>query len=213
MEKLTLEQAKKIMDRDAGHLDLSNTQITSLPEGLTVGGSLDLSDTPISSLPEGLIVGGYLDLSNTQIKVHKLKCGDYVPGKYLYADGILTHVKRRMEHSGYIFYQGRIPGQNIVSDGIYYAHCDKWEDGISDICFKKAEDRGLEQYRNLTLDSVLSEEEMISMYRIITGACQAGTERFVNSLKQRKATYTVREAIKLTDGQYNSKIFQNFFSE
>ena len=50
-----------------GDLDLSNTKITSLPEGLSVGGYLDLSDTPITSLPEGLTVGGHLYLSNTPI--------------------------------------------------------------------------------------------------------------------------------------------------
>jgi hypothetical protein len=50
-----------------GHLTLVNTHITSLPEGLQVGGSLDLSGTPITSLPEGLQVGGYLFLSDTPI--------------------------------------------------------------------------------------------------------------------------------------------------
>ena len=33
-----------------------------------VGGSLDLSGTQITALPDGLSVGGYLDLSGTQIK-------------------------------------------------------------------------------------------------------------------------------------------------
>ena len=50
-----------------GSLNLSNTNITKLPEGLTVGGSLDLSNTNITKLPEGLTVGGSLDLRNTNI--------------------------------------------------------------------------------------------------------------------------------------------------
>ena len=50
-----------------GSLDLENTQITALPEGLSVGGSLDLRGTQITALPEGLSVGGYLDLRGTQI--------------------------------------------------------------------------------------------------------------------------------------------------
>ena len=50
-----------------GDLDLSDIHITSLPEGLTVGGSLCLRGTNITSLPEGLTVGGYLSLSNTSI--------------------------------------------------------------------------------------------------------------------------------------------------
>lgn len=40
-----------------GHLDLSNTEITSLPEGLTVDGILTLDNTRITSLPKGLKVG------------------------------------------------------------------------------------------------------------------------------------------------------------
>ena len=65
--ELTLEQAKEMMDRNNESLDLSYTQITSLPEGLSVGGWLNLRCTPITSLPEGLSVGGWLDLSYTQI--------------------------------------------------------------------------------------------------------------------------------------------------
>jgi hypothetical protein len=48
-------------------LDLSGTQITSLPDGLSVGGGLYLSGTRITSLPDGLSVGGDLYLSGTQI--------------------------------------------------------------------------------------------------------------------------------------------------
>ena len=50
-----------------GWLDLSNTQITSLPDNLTIGGDLYLRNTPITSLPDNLSVGRNLNLSNTQI--------------------------------------------------------------------------------------------------------------------------------------------------
>ena len=50
-----------------GVLDLSETPITSLPDGLTVGESLSLRSTPITSLPDNLTVGGDLDLSKTLI--------------------------------------------------------------------------------------------------------------------------------------------------
>ena len=48
-------------------IDLSGTHITSLPDGLTVGGWLDLAGTGITILPEGLRVGGWLDLRDTKI--------------------------------------------------------------------------------------------------------------------------------------------------
>lgn len=50
-----------------GHLNLNDTRITSLPKGLTVDGDLHLSNTPITSLPEGLTVSGFLNLSNSLI--------------------------------------------------------------------------------------------------------------------------------------------------
>ena len=217
--KITLEWCKRKMENNGGWLDLSGTQIQSLPEGLTVGGWLDLRNTPIQSLPEGLTVGGWLDLSGTQIqdkakerrKVKTLTVGAYVKGKYLYADGILTHVKGKKTVGKFTLYVGKIKGKNVVSDGVNYAHCDNIREGIADLLFKSAADRGAEQYKNLTLDTELTVAEMVTMYRVITGACRQGSESFVNSLGELKEKYTIREAIELTEGQYNSEKFSDFF--
>ena len=46
---------------------LSNTKITSLPEGLEVGSDLYLRYTSITLLPKGLKVGGMLDITNTPL--------------------------------------------------------------------------------------------------------------------------------------------------
>ncbi len=203
-----------------GWIELIGTQIRELPDGLTVVGWLDLSGTPVTSLPDGLTVGVGLDLSGTQIedkdaayrKVRRLHDGDYVPGKYLYADGILTHVKKSRAWNGYTLYVGKIPGKNVISDGKYYAHCKNWRDGIADLQFKQARDRGAEQYRSLTLDSVLPLAEAKTMYRIITGACRAGTEAFAESLGDKlKQQYTVREMIEVTEGQYGADRFREFW--
>ena len=48
-------------------LYLQGTNITSLPEGLSVGGDLYMRGTNITSLPEGLSVDGDLDLRGTNI--------------------------------------------------------------------------------------------------------------------------------------------------
>ena len=195
-------------------LDLRNTHITSLPEGLTVGGTLDLRNTPITALPEGLTVGGALYLRGTGITVpanyKKLKNGTYVPGKYLYADNILTHVKNAREKDGYTFYEGKIPGRNVVFDGKNYAHCKTFREGLEDLAFKSANDRGAEQYKSLALDSEIPLEEAKTMYRVITGACRAGTERFLSTITP-KEKYTVREIIEITEGQYGAERFKAFF--
>ena len=227
----TLPSSLTVGDR----IDLRYTSITSLPESLTVGGSLHLSYTPITTLPDNLTVGGWLDLGGTKItslpdnlkvggriisdggKIKTrghykfLQNGDYVEGKYLFADGILAHVKRAKKIGEYTFYIGKIPGKNVVFDGECYAHCKTFSEGVRDIEFKRASDRGADQYRSLTLDSEVSKNEAITMYRVITGACQQGTDSFVNSLRDTKDRYTVREIISITQGQYGSRSFTEFF--
>ncbi len=101
---------------------------------------------------------------------------------------------------------------NVVFDGDNYAHCKSLKEGILDLEFKKAKNRGSEQYEKLTLDSVLTYDEAVIAYRVITGACQAGTQHFLDGLREMKESYTIAEIIKLTKGQYGSATFENFFT-
>lgn len=194
--KLTLEEAYELTD-SGGSLNLQGTQITALPDNLTVGGWLNLRDTVITA----------------GAKYKRLNAGDYVYGRYLYADGILSHIKASRRVGDYTLYIGKIKGQNVVSDGKHYAHCDKMRDGIADLLFKSAADRGLEQYKGLNLDSVLAFPEAVNMYRIVTGACRQGTQRFIDGMKDRKDQYTVSGIIDMTEGQYGAERFKAFFLE
>ena len=192
----TLEQLNEMMENNGGSLDLSGcTSLTALPEGLTVGGWLDLSGCTITN-PNNYTY---------------LKDGTCVPGRYIYADGILTHIKRAKKMGAYTYYVGKIKDKNVVSDGEFYAHCKDFKSGVTDIEFKKARDRGAEQYRSLTPDSVVKYEDAVVMYRIITGACQAGTQQFIDGLCEVKDEYTVREIITLTTGAYGGGTFKAFF--
>jgi len=51
-----------------GNLDLTNTDIESLPDGLKVAGNLNLTETDMQSLPERLEVAGNLYLDHSFIK-------------------------------------------------------------------------------------------------------------------------------------------------
>ena len=113
----------------------------------------------------------------------------------------------------YTIYIGKIPNQFVISNGVHYAHCSSLREGISDLEFKEALDRGAEQYKDFSLDTIVTLEEAKIMYRVITGACKFGTDRFVNNLSERKETYTVRECIELTKGQYNAEVFASFFNK
>ena len=194
----TIEDLQKIMNQYNGSLYLNDcTELTSLPENLTVGGNLYLGGCT------GQITG------NRNYK--RLHNGDYTEGKYLYADGILTHIRKAKKSGQYTLYTGKIKGRNVVSDGTYYAHCDRFSDGIKDIEFKKARVRGSEQYRDLTLDSIVKKDDAVTMYRIITGACRQGTQQFLDNMTGFKEEYTVREIIELTRGQFGSETFAGFF--
>ena len=196
-----------------GSLELSS--LTSLPEGvsLTVGESLYLSS--LTSLPEGvnLTVDGWLVLRGGPVKhgYKKLREGDYVLGEYLYADGILTHVKRDKRIGAYTYYVGKIPGRDVISDGTHYAHCGSVRDGISELAFKTAKDRGAEQYRSVDIGEEIPTGDAIVMYRVITGACQQGTKRFVDSLPAVRDRYTVRQIIDMTRDQYGGEAFRRLF--
>jgi len=63
-----------------GNLDLTNTDIKSLPDGLKVAGDLNLTETDMRLLPERLEVAGNLYLDHSFIKSlpKDLKVGGYL---------------------------------------------------------------------------------------------------------------------------------------
>ena len=205
-----------------GDLYLSGTAIQQLPDNLTVGDWLDLSGTAIQQLPDNLTVGAWLYFGGTEIwdtsMVKRLKDGDCRPGEWIYADGILTHIKREKqvhtEDGDFTFYIGKIPGRNVVYDGTFYAHAATLREGVQDILFKRAKDRGAEVYKQYSLNDRIDTKDAIVMYRIITGACRQGTQQFIDSLPDGlKESYTIREIMEMTKGQYGGETFREFFEE
>ena len=191
------------------------TSLTSLPDNLTANYLYLGGCTGLTSLPDNL-TANYLDLRGcTRLtgprKSRTLSNGDYVPGRYLYADGILTHVKRTKQIGKYTYYVGKIKGYNAIYDGVNYAHCEDFVSGVSDLTFKTAKDRGAEQYKGLTKDSEVSFEDGRTMYRIITGACAAGTQQFIDAMGEIKDSYTIGEIIEMTKNEYGGEIFRKFF--
>ena len=95
---------------------------------------LYMNYTGITKLPDDLAVGQTIFQNGKHLRSSKtLQQGDYVPGRYLYADDILTHISKKKSYKEYDIYVGKIKGQNVVSDGTHYAHCDKVRDGIADL--------------------------------------------------------------------------------
>ena len=99
----------------------------------------------------------------------------------------------------------------VEKDGVY-SHGKTIKEARESFIYKIS-NRDTSAFGNMTLDTVVSFEEAVKMYRVITGACEFGTKSFVNRLEKVKKEYTVAEIIKLTSGQYGADTFKNFFKE
>ena len=76
-----------------GDLDLSNSDITSLPEGLKIHRDLDLYNSKIKILPKGLEVWGDLYVTNTDLEdytkeqIYQMIYPGFIKGDIIYDMG------------------------------------------------------------------------------------------------------------------------------
>lgn len=183
-----------------GYFDCSYNKLTSL-EGAPkkVACNFDCSDNPqlkelLDKMPTQAIRGD----------VYKW-CGKI----WSFFDGVQKEVAT-IRKSGSITVYKMKDGTYAVHDGEAYSHGETLKEAKADLIYKKTS-RDLSEYEELTLDSKLTLEECIKMYRSITGACSLGTKEFCSRRKLKKA-YTVREVIELTDGAYGNGILRSFFN-
>ena len=190
-----------------------------------VTGSLYInSNAELSALQS---VGGYLYINsnaelsapNTKFNVKgtkelalKFNFECFLKMGFLFADNILAKIIGKKKN----VYKIQICGQTKVSycievDGVF-SHGETIKQAKESLIYKIS-DRDTSKYDNYTLDTVVTFEEAIKMYRTITGACEGGTKHFVeNVLQDKRKKYTVKEVIELTKGQYNNDRLQEFFS-
>ena len=202
-----------------GWLNLRGTAITSLPDNLVVGGWLDLQGTAITSLPDNLVVGGSLYLQDTQISDtsnvnrNAPTLYEWHNGKYIKVDGIFSVVD---SHHGNVYKVHQIGNKKqmyVVGDGNgKCAHGETIDEARKDLIYKISK-RDKAAFKNLKLDSVLTFEQAIECYRVITCSCAAGTKDYVENrlTKPHKEKYSIREIIELTKGEYASSEFEKFF--
>ena len=135
---------------------------------------------------------------------------------YIKVDGIFSVLD---SHHGNVWKVHQIGSKKhifIVTDGEYhYAHGETIKEARKDLIYKKC-DRDKSEYKRLTLESVLTFEQAIECYRVITGACEVGTKYFCENIlakENKKDKYTIREIIHLTENQYGNNIFKTFFEK
>ena len=135
---------------------------------------------------------------------------------YLFADGILSRIVSKRNHGEVIVYKTTKIGNSdkvvyVVQRGEVFSHGETVRQAIHDLRYKST-DRDTTKYEKWTLDSVHPLEQVISSYRAITGACEAGTRQWCEG-KNLPDKLSVKMAIRATRGAYGAEKFKAFFSK
>jgi hypothetical protein len=130
------------------------------------------------------------------------------------ADGIFSEILSKKESNNFTIYRvinnGRKNRSFLLESGGIYSHGGTVKEAKESFIYKIG-DQDTSVYAGYTLETVMSLEEAIKMYRVITGACEYGTRSFVESLERVPRNLSVQEVIKLTEGHYGNKTIKNFF--
>lgn len=176
----------------------------------TIGDYVDVSE-------EAILVPRGLQGNNPAAKeiCSKLKRNGFITpdGKYIIADGILSKLVSHHANVYKIKHIVRDEVQYLITDGNgNYAHGATIEEAHEDLIFKIT-DRTKSDYEGLKGNDVLSYADSVRCYRVVTGACSAGTRSFVENVlgSNKKSEYSIEEIAKLTKGQYGNESFCKFF--
>ena len=131
---------------------------------------------------------------------------------HIIVDGILFEVIKKRGN----IYKVRNYGDDflsyIVTSGDVSAHGKTIKEARKSLKYKTS-DRDTSKYNSLTLDTELTLEECIKMYRTITGACEYGVRSFVESQDNVKDKYLVSEVVELTKGRYGNDTLVKFINK
>ncbi len=195
-------------------LDLRS--VKTLPAGFnpTVGGDLVLHS--VTTIPEdfnpsvrGEIYhqGHWLEPTNKMPANHIIS---WQGGKYILCDNIFCEVLSR---KGRVY---RCKNKNgefyIVTGEKFNAHGKTIKEAKSDLRFKELK-QDPSEFKKYDLDSVLTKEEMILCYRVITGACQFGVQDFISRKCPNVEKISIKKVLKLTEGEYGHQKFYDFFNK
>ena len=189
----------------SGSVDVRENATLTAPALAEVSGSVDVRENATLTAP-ALRTIGHVAYKTTMFG-HAIEVFDgigTVTVSEKTRDGITIRCCRKAA-----FEDGRLAGEKmyVVSQGEHNAHGETLSSAMSDLAYKAA-DRDVSQYKNMPMDTVKPPYEWATVYRIITGACQMGTEDFIQSQGTLKETYTLSEIIELTRGAYGAERFR-----
>ena len=199
-----------------GNLNLSS--LKSLPENTTfnIGGSLDLESLKSLSKNYKISLKNNLYIDDKEILskiVYKKLDADaimYFDNDYILVDGIYCKVIKNHEGIKKCIKIGSTKEFYVVSSNGKHSHGETIEEAKKDLVYKIS-NRDKSIYKNLTKDSILTFEEAVECYRVITGACFFGTKNFIETHRVSIKDYSIEEIIELTSNQYGGNTFKEFF--
>ena len=124
--------------------------------------------------------------------------------EHIIADGILSEVVstkgslRKVKNFNADTQEYEKVSYLIEQDGVF-SHGATAKEAKEDLVFKLLT-KDLSDFEDYTVDTELSFEEIIVMYRSITGACSQGVKDFIEG-KTVKERYTIKEIITITEGR------------
>ena len=230
-ECLFMEATKITKLRDNLGLDYLNAKGSSLqelPKGLVIYGFLDIKNTVIKSLPYDCLVNriySKFDINDKRYKKNvyseyylknEIIHISHPSGReFLHVDGILSEVIEKRGNVYHVKNGVNNPITYVITDGNgHWAHGDTLEEAKQDLLYKMSV-RDKSEYKDLTLDSELTFDEAVACYRVITGACRAGTQDYLEKRlpEPKKEKYSIKEMIELTKNEYGGRTFQEFFDK
>ena len=128
---------------------------------------------------------------------------DYTDGIFSRIISIKGDVKKVKTDNDDVFF--------IISDGEYSAHGKTIKQAREDLAFKIMS-RDVSQFENMPTNTKKTPNEWALIYRAITGACQSGTQYFIERQGKTKAKYTLKEILTITKDQYGSERFKEVVS-
>lgn len=160
-------------------------------------------------------VGGNLYIyAKSSITAGKLYPGGY--DKFAVIDGIGCVVLSEKKQDGVtirLCRHSKIKGQKVVGDKFFVAssnghnaHGKTIAEATQELVFK-AGSRDVSQWKNMSADTVKTPDEWAFVYRMITGACRYGTDRFIASKGKVRKRYTLAEIVAETKGSFGHERF------
>lgn len=146
----------------------------------------------------------------------------YDDGYYVYADGRVDHYVSKktigdidvylLREDHYIYSYG---ANFLVRKDGTNAHGYSIKNAIDSLNYKLCAGRMRASVSSYTASTELNGTDAVALYRLVTGACEFGINKFISEKKIDLASdklYTIKEIAKLTYGQYGSRIFIEHFN-